>query len=76
MREITIRIQDDLLNFIDEQAEGDRDKYVTALLGQYRRWSIQQEMIRSLQTDCNDPEYRAEIALWDCVIGDGLDAAG
>jgi hypothetical protein len=76
MREITIRIQDDLLNFIDEQAEGDRDKYVTALLGQYRRWSIQQEMIRSLQADCNDPEYRAEIALWDCVIGDGLDAAG
>lgn len=74
MREITINIQDDLLNFIDEQAKGDRDTYVTTLLGKYRRWSIQQETIRALQEDCNNPEYRAEIALWDCTVGDGLDA--
>jgi hypothetical protein len=74
MREITINIQDDLLNFIDEQAKGDRDTYVTALLGKYRRWSIQQEMIRALQEDCNNCEYQAEIALWDCTVGDGLDA--
>jgi len=74
MREITINIQDDLLNFIDEQAKGDRDSYVTTLLGKYRRWSIQQEMIRALQEDCNNPEYQAEIALWDCTVGDGLDA--
>lgn len=74
MREITINIQDDLLNFIDEQAKGDRDTYVTTLLGKYRRWSIQQEIVRALQEDCNNPEYRAEIALWDCTVGDGLDA--
>ena len=74
MREITINIQDDLLNFIDEQAKGDRDTYVTALLEKYRRWSIQQEMIRALQEDCNNFEYQAEIALWDCTVGDGLDA--
>jgi len=74
MREITINIQDDLLNFIDEQAKGDRDSYVTTLLGKYRRWSIQQEMIRALQEDCNNPGYQAEIALWDCTVGDGLDA--
>jgi hypothetical protein len=74
MREITINIQDDLLNFIDEQAKGDRDTYVTTLLGKYRRWSIQQEIIRALQEDCNNPEYQAEIALWDCTVGDGLDA--
>lgn len=74
MREITINIQDDLLNFIDEQAKGDRNTYVTTLLGKYRRWSIQQEIIRALQEDCNNPEYQAEIALWDCTVGDGLDA--
>jgi len=74
MREITINIQDDLLNFIDEQAKGDRDTYVTTFLGKYRRWSIQQEMIRALQEDCNNPEYQAEIGLWDCTVGDGLDA--
>jgi hypothetical protein len=74
MSEITITIQDDLLQFIDEQAKGDRDTYVTTLLNQYRKWSIHQAIIRSLTADSNDPEYLAEIALWDCVAGDGIDA--
>jgi hypothetical protein len=26
-------------------------------------------MIRALQEDCNNPEYQAEIALWDCTLG-------
>ena len=33
---------------------------------------LQQEIIQALQADCNNPEYLAEIALWDCVVGDGL----
>ena len=74
MSEITINIQDDLLNFIDEQAKGDRDTYVTTLLNQYRRWTIHQEIIQALKVDSIDPGYLAEIALWDCVAGDGINA--
>ena len=74
MREITINIQDDLLNFIDEQSKGDRDTYVTTLLAKYRKWSIHQDIIRSLKADSNNPDYLTEIALWDCISGDGLNA--
>ena len=51
MREITINIQDDLLNFIDEQSKGDRDTYVMTLLAKYRKWLIHQDIIRSLKAD-------------------------
>jgi Arc/MetJ-type ribon-helix-helix transcriptional regulator len=84
MREITVQLNDELLDFIDRQAEGDdgrsvadhRDHYLVKALSHYRRWSLQQEMIQALQAESSDPEYQAEIALWDCTVGDGLDAAG
>ena len=31
-------------------------------------------MIAALGHDMEDPEYQAEIAAWDCVAGDGIDA--
>jgi hypothetical protein len=76
MREITVSLDDDLVDFIDQQAKGDRDTYLVRVLSHYRHWSRQQEMIRALQADANDPDYQAEIALWDCTVGDGLDAEG
>jgi hypothetical protein len=76
MREITVQINDELFDFIDRQADGDRDRYLVKVLSHYRRWSLQQEMVQALQAEANDPEYQAEIALWDCTVGDGLDAAG
>jgi hypothetical protein len=76
MREITVQINDELFDFIDRQANGDRDRYLVKVLSHYRRWSLQQEMVQALQAEAIDPEYQAEIALWDCTVGDGLDAAG
>ena len=76
MREITICLNDDLLDFIDHHANGDRNTYLGTLLTHYRRWSTQQEMIRALQDDADDPTYLSEIALWDGVAGDGIDAEG
>jgi hypothetical protein len=74
MQEITICLNDDLIHFIDRQANGDRSTYLATLISQHQRWSTQQDMIRALQEDISDPAYQAEIALWDCVAGDGLDA--
>jgi hypothetical protein len=76
MREITVQINDELFDFIDRRADGDRDRYLVKVLSHYRRWSLQQEMVQALQAEASDPEYQAEIALWDCTVGDGLDAAG
>ena len=76
MQEITICLNDKLIDFIDRQANGDRSTYLATLISQHQRWSTQQDIIRALQDNTSDPAYRSEIALWDCVAGDGLDAAG
>jgi hypothetical protein len=84
MREITVQLNDELCEFIDRQANGDdlrsvddhRAGYLLKVLNQYRRWSLQKEMVQALQAEAIDPEYQAEIALWDCTVGDGLDATG
>jgi hypothetical protein len=36
--------------------------------------TIDQEIRLALEADRDDPEYQAELALWDCVVGDGIDA--
>jgi hypothetical protein len=74
MREIIIQVDDELLNFIDRHANGDRNTYLSKLLKRDRRWAIQQEMIHALQEDVSNPDYLAEISLWDSLAGDGLDA--
>ena len=76
MQQITVNLEDSLLSFIDRYAEGDRISYIQKLLGEYRTEKLNQEIRLALEADRDDPEYQAEIALWDCVVGDGLDAEG
>ena len=75
-QQITVNLEDSLLSFIDRYAEGDRISYIQKLLGEYRTEKLNQEIRLALEADRDDPEYQAEIALWDCVVGDGLDAEG
>ena len=76
MQQITVNLEDSLLSFIDRYAEGDRISYIQKLLGEYRTEKLNQEIRLALEADRDDPEYQAEIALWDCVVGDGLNAEG
>ncbi len=82
MQQITVNLEDNLLAFIDRYAEGvglDRPEvyrisYVQKLLSEYRTAKLNQEIRLALEADRDDPEYQAELALWDCVVGDGIDA--
>jgi metal-responsive CopG/Arc/MetJ family transcriptional regulator len=84
MQQITVNLEDNLLAFIDRYAEGvglDRPEvyrvsYIQNLLRDYRTAKLNQEIRVALEADRENPEYQAEIALWDCVAGDGLDAEG
>jgi len=74
MVKVTISLEDEVLQFLDRCANGNRSGYLNSLLSKQRRQALEQEMITALLKDAGDPEYLEEIALWDCVAGDGIDA--
>ncbi|AFZ13923.1 hypothetical protein Cri9333_3084 [Crinalium epipsammum PCC 9333] len=76
MFKVTVTIDNDILRFIDEQAQGNRSGYINAVLTEHRRCVLEAEMIAALKQDIEDTEYQAEIAAWDRVVGDGIHAEG
>ena len=74
MVKVTITLEEDILQFIDRQGQGNRSGYINALLSEHPRRLLKAEMIASLKQDAEDPEYQAEIAAWDNVVGDGINA--
>ncbi|MFB2923187.1 MULTISPECIES: hypothetical protein [Aerosakkonema] len=77
-KKVTITLDDEILDFIDRQAaasgnKANRSGYVNGVLAAHRRAVMEAEMIAALKQDAEDPEYLAEIAAWDCVVGDGID---
>ncbi|HAA28056.1 MAG TPA: CopG family transcriptional regulator [Cyanobacteria bacterium UBA8553] len=74
MLKVTITLEDDILHFVDQQAQGNRSGYINTLLAEHRRRILEAEMIAALKQDAEDPEYQAEIAAWDSVVGDGMNA--
>lgn len=74
MIKVTITLEDNILHFVDRQAKGNRSGYINALLAEHRRRILEAEMIAALKQDAEDPEYQAEIAAWDSVVGDGINA--
>ncbi|MCY7336124.1 MAG: CopG family transcriptional regulator [Chamaesiphon sp.] len=73
-QKIAITLDRELLSFIDRQAQGNRSDYLNSLIAQERRKILEAEIIAALQADSQDPEYQAEIAEWDRLAGDGIDA--
>ena len=72
---ITITLDEQLIAFIDLHSGGNRSEYLNQLLLLERKRTIEAQLIKVLQEDCFDPDYLAEIQLWDAAISDGLDNA-
>jgi len=76
MSEITIHLENDIFDFVNQQAPSNFSGYINELLkAQRRRLQEETEMIAALKEDAKDPAYRAEIAQWNGVVGDGIDAS-
>lgn len=65
-----------MVAFLDAQAQGNRSEYLNSLLLHQRQQLLTAEIVAALQQDVIDPEYQAEIAEWDSVVGDRIDAEG
>ncbi|NER33631.1 MAG: CopG family transcriptional regulator [Oscillatoria sp. SIO1A7] len=74
MPKITVTLSEDLLDFVDRHSQGSRSDYIKTLLAERFRQIQEAETIAALKEDVEDPVYRAEIATWDSVVGDGIDA--
>jgi hypothetical protein len=73
-QKIAITIDQKLLSFLDLKAQGNRSDYMNSLLNQERARSLKEDMIIALKEDLQDPDYLAEIAEWDKLAVDGIDA--
>jgi hypothetical protein len=76
MIQVTVALEDDILEFLDRQAQGNRSNYINAVLAEHRRRILEAEMIAALKQDAEDPDYQTEISAWDGVVGDGINAEG
>ena len=75
-KKVTIALDPDILGFLDSMAQGNRSDYINALLEKQRQQQVKAELIDALQQDLTNPDYQTEIAEWDFLAGDGIDAAG
>lgn len=75
-QKIALTLDQDLVKFLDSQAGGNRSLYLSTLLQAHRDKLLKEQTISALQEDASDPEYLAELAAWDSVAGDSLDAEG
>lgn len=73
-QKIAVTLDGDLVTFLDAVAAGNRSDYINNLLRSQRQQVLEAEMIAALKSDAADPDYQAEIAAWDSVVGDGIDA--
>ncbi|MHC5610708.1 MAG: type II toxin-antitoxin system MazE family antitoxin [Nostoc sp.] len=72
MLKVTISLEEDILQFVDQYAQGNRSAYINTLLAEHRHRILAAEMITALKQDAEDPEYQSEISTWDTVAGDGI----
>ena len=72
---IVITLDEQLVAFLDLHSGGNRSEYLNQLLVLERKRTIEDQLIKALQEENSDPDYLAEIQLWDAVVADGLDNA-
>ena len=75
MVKVTISLEAEVLQFLDRFANGNRSSYINSLLSHQRRQALETEMITALLKDAEDKDYLEEVAVWDSVAGDRIDAA-
>ena len=68
-QKIAITLDEELVIFLDAQADGNRSDYLNSLLDRQRKLCEDAELIAALKDDVEDPDYQQEVAVWDSVAG-------
>lgn len=79
-KKVTITSEDDILAFVDRQVatlddKANRSGYINAVLAAHRHSILEAVRSAALKQDAEAPKYQADVAVWDSVAGDRIDAA-
>lgn len=70
---VSITLDEEVLEFVDRSSQN-RSQFINEILSKEKKRQFLQELENAYTELANDPEYQAEIALWDVTVGDGIDA--
>jgi metal-responsive CopG/Arc/MetJ family transcriptional regulator len=70
---VSITLDEEILDFVDRSSQN-RSQFINQILSKEKKRQFLQELEDAYIELANDPEYQAEIELWDVTVGDGIDA--
>ena len=70
---VSITLDEDVLEFVDRSSQN-RSQFINEILSQAKKSQLLKELADAYTELAEDPEYQAEIRLWDVTVGDGIDA--
>ena len=71
-KKVSITLDDEVLVFVDQLASN-RSSFINEVLRKEKNRIFMEELEAAYTEEANDPELKAERALWDVVVSDGLD---
>jgi hypothetical protein len=72
VEKITISISDLALSYLNDITDN-RSKYINDLIERERKKVFEKKLEADYREQSKDPEWQAEVTLWDCTTEDGLD---
>jgi metal-responsive CopG/Arc/MetJ family transcriptional regulator len=70
---VSITLDEEVLEFVDRSSQN-RSQFINDILSKEQKRRCLQELADAYTELATDPEYQAEIELWDATVGDGIDA--
>jgi metal-responsive CopG/Arc/MetJ family transcriptional regulator len=70
---VSITLDEDVLEFVDRSSQN-RSQFINEILSQAKKSQLLKELADAYTELAENPEYQAEIKLWDVTVGDGIDA--
>jgi metal-responsive CopG/Arc/MetJ family transcriptional regulator len=70
---VSITLDEEVLEFVDRSSKN-RSQFINEILSKEKKRQRLQELADAYTELAKDPEYQAEIELWDATVGDGIDA--
>jgi hypothetical protein len=71
---VSITLDQAVLEFVDRSSQN-RSQFINEILSREQKRQLLQELEDAYTELANDPEYQAEIKLWDVTVGDGIQQA-
>ena len=72
---VSITLDEEVLEFVDRSSQN-RSQFINEILSKAKKLHLLKELEDAYTELASNPEYQAEIELWDITVGDGIDAKG